>query len=236
MEAHLQTIIRVDKKNPHFTLIRNIKDKTILVYFGAALLEVVDDSPDNPNLKFMIARLFNAGVNQRCLKDTFGFCYSTFRRWGEALKTKDAQTIVYALSGQGAPKKLTVEIQSYVSHRFKSIYAENKYSYSKEIRKELLEVFNTVISAETLRPLFNELKEKYLKKKVRPVENHFDILPLLNFTIQLALPPAKPILALPAHVDNPSPCFSFPTIITNQEFPSSQFPRILHLTIIREAP
>jgi len=165
MGAHLQTIISVDKKNPHFTLIRNTKDKTIVVYFGAAPLEVINDHPDNPNLKFMIARLFNAGVNKQILIRTFGYCYNTIKRWGEALKTEDALTIVHALSGQGAPKKLTVEIQSFISHRFKSIYKENKYSYSKEIRDEILEVFKQDISAETLRPLFNELKEKYFQKK-----------------------------------------------------------------------
>ena len=165
MGAHLQTIIQVDKKNPYFTLIRDAKEKKINVYFGAALFEVIDDSPDNPNLKFMIARLFNAGVNKKNLVDTFGYCYNTIRRWAEALKTDDALTIVHALSGQGAPKKLTVEIQSYVTHRFKSIFPENKYSYSKEIREEILEVFNQNISAETLRPLFNELKEKYFTSK-----------------------------------------------------------------------
>ena len=165
MEIYLQTIINVDKKNPYFTLIRNTKTKTIQFYFGSALLEIVDDKPDNPNLKFIIARLFNAGVNRQSLIETFGYCYNTIKRWGEALKTNDAVAIVAALSGQGAPKKLTVEIKSFVSCRFKSIYADNTYSYSKEIREEILEVFNVSISAEALRPLFNELKEKHFKKK-----------------------------------------------------------------------
>ena len=35
------------------------------MYFGVALFEVIDDSPDNPNLKFMIARPFNAGINEK---------------------------------------------------------------------------------------------------------------------------------------------------------------------------
>lgn len=165
MELYLQTIIQVDKKNPHFTVIRNTKDKTLSVYLGAALLETIDDKPDNANLKFMIARLFNAGVNKKKLVETFGYCYNTIKRWAEALKTDDAFTIVNALSGQGAPKKLTVEIQSYVTHRFKSVFAENKYSYSQEIRNEIQEVFNQDISAETLRPLFNKLKEKYYCSK-----------------------------------------------------------------------
>ncbi len=156
MKPHLQTIISVDKKNPYFTLVRNINDKTITVYFGAAALEVVDDNAHNTNLKFLIARLFNARVKKQSLVETFGYSYNTLKRWGEAIKTNDALTIVQAFSGQGAPKKLTVEIRSFVIHRFKSIYEENKYSYSKEIRDEILEVFNQKISSETLRPLFNE--------------------------------------------------------------------------------
>ncbi|MCP3921652.1 MAG: hypothetical protein GY714_03610 [Desulfobacterales bacterium] len=205
MEAHLQTIIGVDKKNPFFTLIRNTKDNTISVYLGAALYEVIDDQADNPNLKFMIARLFNAGVNKQSLIDTFGFCYNTIKRWGDALKTNDAMTIVHALSGQGAPKKLTIEIQSFVTHRFKSIYATNIYSYSKEIREEILEIFHQDISAETLRPLFNALKEKYFqKKKVVSVPDTPNTSQLFKFTTQLALPPAKSLLSLPAHEDNPS--------------------------------
>ena len=165
MENYLQTIISVDKKNPHFTIIRNSKTKTIDVYFVAALLDAIEDTHDNPNLKFMIARLFNAGVNKQSLTRTFGFSYNTIRGWAEAIKTDDPSTIVNALSGQGAPKKLTVEIKAYITHRFKSVYVENKYSYSKEIRNEIKEIFDQDISAETLRPLFNELKEKYFQKK-----------------------------------------------------------------------
>ena len=165
MATYLQSIINVDKKNPFFTIVRNTRDKTIMVYFGVALLEELEDKPDNPNLKFLIARLFNAGVKKQSLVDNFGYCYNTIKRWSEAIKSGDEVTIFHALAGQGASRKLTIEIRSFIEYRFKSIYQENKYSYSQEIREEVLEVFNQVISAETLRPLFNELKEKYFQKK-----------------------------------------------------------------------
>jgi len=165
MESHLQAIIGTDKKNPHFTIIKDSKNKTILIYFGASLMEVVSDKPDNPEFKHMVARLYNAGVNRKSLTEHFGYSRGTIKRWAEALKSGDPRSIVHALAGQGAPEKLTTEIKSYVSHRFKSIYAENKYSYSQAIRDEILEVFQKEISSETLRPLFNELKEKFFKKK-----------------------------------------------------------------------
>ena len=172
MGTDLQAIIGVDKNNPLFTIFRNKKEKTIIVYFGMAQLESVEDKPDNPNLKLLIARLFNSGVKKQSLVDNFGYSYNTIRRWSDAIKSGNAQKIVHALSGQGATKKLTVEMQSFVSHRFKSVYAENKYSYSQEIRDEILEVFKQKISSETLRPLFNELKEKYFKKKSNTYRRH----------------------------------------------------------------
>jgi transposase len=166
MSIYLQTIIGVDKKNPYITLVRDSEKKIINVYWGASLLEVVDDHPDNPNLKFVIARLFNAGLNKKKLVDTFGYCYNTIRRWGDALKTNDALTIVHAFSGQGAPKKLSEEIQSFVRYRFNSVYAKNKYSYSKIIKEDILDVYKLEISSETLRPLFNQLKiSETIKKK-----------------------------------------------------------------------
>lgn len=165
MEAHLQTIIGTDKNNPYFTIFRNKRDKTIQVYFGAGLMEIVADKRDNPELKHLIARLFNAGAKRQSLIESFGYSYNAMKRWGDALKSGDGETIIHALSGQGAPAKVTIEIKSFVTHRFKSIYPKNKYTYSKEIREEIFDVFQKDISAETLRPLFNELKEKYFKKK-----------------------------------------------------------------------
>lgn len=167
MEVHLQAIIGTDKKNPLLTVFRNNKEKTIDVYYGAGLFEVVADVPNSPELKHLIARLFLSGIKKKSLIDNFGYSYNTIKRWAEAIKSGDSYKIIHALSGQGAPKKLTIEMHSFVTHRFKSIYTENKYSYSKEIREEIKDVFQKDISAETLRPLFNELKEKYfpLKKK-----------------------------------------------------------------------
>jgi transposase len=161
MDTHLQAIIGTDKNNPLLTVVRNSKEKTIDVYYGVCLFDVIIDKPDNPELKHLIARLFNAGVKRKSLIDNFGYSFNTIKRWADALKTGDPQTIFDALSGQGAPKKLTIEMKSFITHRFKKIYLENKYSYSKEIREEIVDVFQKDISAETLRPLFNELKEKY---------------------------------------------------------------------------
>lgn len=161
MDNSMQLIIGVDKNNPHFSIYRNSKTKEIYVYLGFALMEIIPDVKDNPQLKILLARLFNASVNKSALTREFGYCYHTLERWGNALKSGSPEELVRALSGQGAPKKLTKEIEAYVSHRFKSIYAKNKRSYSQEVRNEIKHVFQVEISSETLRCLFNKLKADF---------------------------------------------------------------------------
>jgi transposase len=166
--ADLQTIIGTDKNNPYFTLLRNVEKKELLVYYGAGLMEIIPDEKEHPQLKLLIARLFNANVNKRKLTKHFGYSFQTMQRWSEALKSGDPVRLVHSLEGQGAPRKLTKEIEGYVSHRFKTIYATQKHTYSQLVRQELLEVFNLEISAETLRPLFHKLKEAYDQKNATP--------------------------------------------------------------------
>jgi transposase len=166
MEKNLQTIIGIDKNNPHFTVYRDTKRKEIIVYMGLALLETIPETGENnPQLKLLLARLFNANVNKGKLTKHFGHSYHTLKRWGDALKSGDPQLLVQALSGQGTHKKLTKEIESYISHRFASVYPINKYSYSSELRAEIKKVFQLEISQETLRPLFNKLKDRYFQSE-----------------------------------------------------------------------
>ena len=165
MSIYLQTIIGTDKKNPYFTILKNNKDNILEVYFGGALLEKIQNTKDNPALKHLVARLFNSGVKRKSLTENFGYSYNAIKRWAEALQTGDAEIIMHALSGQGAPLKVTKEIESFVTHRFISIYPTNKYSYSKEIIDEISDIFKVRISPETLRPLFNRIKEEHFKKK-----------------------------------------------------------------------
>ncbi|MCP4624936.1 MAG: hypothetical protein GY850_15635 [bacterium] len=62
-----------------------------------------------------------------------------------ALKSGDADRLVAALSGQGAPRKLTPEILSFINVRLFQIYQQNHYNYSIIIRKEIKEIFGKEI-------------------------------------------------------------------------------------------
>ena len=160
----LQTIIGIDKRNPLFTIYRDSKQKELHVYYGGLLHEVVPDKKDTPELKLLIARLYNAGVCAKKIIESFGYCYPTIKRWGDALKSGDPEVLYYALSGQGGRKKLTPEIISFVIHDFGHIYPHNKYSYSQQIRKDIQDVYKVSVSAEALRPLFGELKASWNQK------------------------------------------------------------------------
>ena len=159
-------IIGIDKRNPLFTIYRDPKKKEIQIYYGALLHEVIEDKKDNPEFKLMLARMYNAGVCVKSLIKNFGYSYPTLQRWGSALKSGDPQRLLQFLSGQGAHKKLTPEIISFVIHDFEHVYSRNKYSYSSEIIKDIKKVYKVSLGQETLRPLWGELKASFNKEKM----------------------------------------------------------------------
>ena len=88
----LQEIIGVDKKNPFLTVCADPQQPgKLMVFFGAVLLEIVDDDRENPSFKLLLARLYNAKVKAKTLVETFGVAHTTLRRWGEALKGDDPE-------------------------------------------------------------------------------------------------------------------------------------------------
>ena len=154
-QIHLQEILGTNKSNPVFTLSANPElPGKIYVFFGMALLEVVDGDPSSATFKLLLARLYNAGVKPQHLIKTFSVSYTSLRRWGEALKSGDDEKLIAVLAGRQHPRKLSPEILSFSKNRFSTIYPENHYSYSKVIRQEILDTFDVNICGESLRPHF----------------------------------------------------------------------------------
>jgi len=154
----LQQILGTDKRNPSFTIAREGSGGCLHVYYGGELFEKVPDSRDDPQYKLMVARLYNAGVNALVLRTAFGVDQKTMRRWGDALKSGEAQVLMRVLAGRQAQRKLTTEISALVRARFVSIHAQHPRSYSNHMRAEIAEVFDVALSAETLRPWFGDLR------------------------------------------------------------------------------
>ena len=167
MSGELQQVLGTDKRNPCFTVFRQADTGLLLLFYGGELLEKLPDDRNHAQYKLMVAQLYNAGVNSRGLRDVFGVDSKTMRRWGRALEGGDVDELARVLAGRQANRKLTVEIQAYVRMRFFHIYPQNRRSYSQEIRGEIVDVFSTELSAETLRPLFGELKRHLIKSGSR---------------------------------------------------------------------
>ena len=165
MQEGLQLILGADDKN-EFTIYKDTKGNKIHIYFGIGLLEVVENDKNNPELKLLLARLYNSGVKVKTLIEHFGFSYPTYKHWGDALKSGDEERLYWALSGQGGgSKKLKPDIVSFIIHDFGHVYPRNKYSYSKEIRQDIKDVCNVTLSGECIRPLLGKLKKAYQKKQ-----------------------------------------------------------------------
>ena len=162
MSEELQQVLGTDKRNPCFTVFRQIESGLLLLFYGGELLEKLPDDRHHAQYKLMVAQLYNAGVNSRCLREVFGVDFKTMRRWGRALEGGDVDELARVLEGRQVNRKLTIEIQAYVRMRFFHIYPDNRRSYSQVIRGEIVEVFNKELSAETLRPLFGKLKKQFV--------------------------------------------------------------------------
>lgn len=157
---NLQQILGTDKRNPSFTICRNIKEKSLHIYYGGDLFETVPEDRNEPQYKMMVARLYNSGANAVKLKEAFGADRKTMQCWGDALKSSDPERLIHVLAGRQANRKLTPEIQAFVRMRFSGIYKENPFSYSKQMRAEITNTYNKELSPETLRPLLKELKKQ----------------------------------------------------------------------------
>ena len=164
----LQQILGTDKRNPSFTICRDTETECLHIYYGGEMFEKVPDDRNDPQYKMMVARLYNAGVNAVKLKEAFGADRKTMRSWGDALKSADPEKLVRVLAGRQGNRKLTPEIRAFVRMRFPVIYKQSPLSYSKKMRAEIADVYGEDLCAETLRPLFKELKEQVGRKAERP--------------------------------------------------------------------
>ncbi len=156
----LQPLLRPVKGAPDFVLSVNPQyPDELFVFLGMALLERVPCFKDHVAFKMLLARLYNAKVQVQSLVKCFGIAHTTLRRWGLALLSGDMERIRSAFSGQGAERKVTPEIEDYVRDRFHELYGHNR-NYNQMIREEVKKYFKTEVSAERLRWIFAEEREK----------------------------------------------------------------------------
>ena len=157
-----QLILGTDKRNPLFTVYSHEEDdqEELHVYYGLELLEIVSADRNEPGFKMLVGRLYNAGVSMVVLQQTFQTAAKTIRRWGRALRSRNAEELVRVLEGHRASRKLTPEIKAYVRARWPDLVKGGLYAIGQRLRREIKAVFKVELSQETLRPLLAELKRK----------------------------------------------------------------------------
>jgi hypothetical protein len=159
-----QLILGTDKRNPLFTVYVEEEEQEdqerLHVYYGLELLEVVSAKREDPSFKMLVGRLHNAGVSLRVLQETFESDAKTIRRWGRALRSRDAQELIRVLEGRRGSRKLSPEIKAYVRARWSDLVKAGSYGIGKRLRQEIQKIFGVKLSQETLRPLMGELRRE----------------------------------------------------------------------------
>ena len=107
--AH-QLILPTDKRNPCFSLYASEDERSIHVFYGLELFEVVPDDHAHMAFKMMVGRLYNAGVKVTTLEDTFNLDRKTIGSWGRAMLSRDPEVLQRVLLGRGASQKRTPAI------------------------------------------------------------------------------------------------------------------------------
>jgi hypothetical protein len=156
-------LLGTDKRNPLFTVYTHEEgqEEYLHVYYGLELLEVVPADREDPNLKMLVGRLYNAGLKLGVLEQTFQRDGKTIQRWGRALRRRNAEELIRVLEGRQAGRKFSAAIQAYVRVRWPQLAREGRYGIGKRLRAEIASVFDVKLSQETLRPLMQELKRAW---------------------------------------------------------------------------
>jgi transposase len=153
-----QLILGIDKRNPLFAVYQDHQQERLHVYYGLDLLEIVPDDREAPALKMLAGRLYNAGLKVQSLTEVFEVDRKTLQRWGRALQSGNAQQLIQVLAGRSGARKLTPTIEAFVRQRWPQLTAQGHYRSTQRLRQEIQQIFQVKLSAETLRPLVQELK------------------------------------------------------------------------------
>ena len=150
--AH-QLILPTDKRNPGFSLYLSEDERSIRVFYGLELFEVVPDDHDHMGFKMMVGRLYNARVKVTTLEDTFNLDRKTIGSWGRAMRSRDPEVLQRVLLGRSASQKRTPAIDRYVVRRRSELLSEGCPDYRATLIREIETIFEVRLSGETIRQI-----------------------------------------------------------------------------------
>ena len=153
-----QLLLGTDKRNPVFAVYQDDSGDRLLVFYGFELIEIVNNDPEDPAFKLLLARLYNAKVKLGALCESFQVDPKTIRRWGKALLQGNAAELVRVLEGRSARHKLTPAVENFARLRWPHLVAERSYGAVGRLLLEIQSVFNMEISRSGLQGLIRVLK------------------------------------------------------------------------------
>ena len=148
----LHPLLGTDKANPLIELLVNpaVPD-TLLVHFGMRLLETVHRGRDSVEEKLLCGRLYNGGFRRRTLVTVFGRDRHTIQRYGDALRSGDAERLRRALAGQGAEPKVEPIHEHFIRATFREQQERQGCHINRFICAELQTKLQLTVCYETVR-------------------------------------------------------------------------------------
>ena len=171
---YLQPILGATKKNPIFSVYQHNETGLFHVFYGLSVFDVVPNDKKDARFRLMVVHLRTIGLSQKALARAFDLDPRTVKAWSDALHSGNGDRIERVLLNPGSNRKVSKTIEQFIRVRFKYLYRKEKYRYSSVIRSEIKEIYDVELSAETLRPLFQELKAEFLKEQSKGPTDHED--------------------------------------------------------------
>jgi hypothetical protein len=158
--AWLQLLLGTDKRNPCLCLYTNADETELHFYYGLELFQVVPNQRECPAFRLLAGQLYNAGPRVASLDAVLDVDRKTLRTWGQALRSGDPDGLATVLAGRRGRRKLKPELEGYVRARWPVLRAQGARDYRRQLIAELARVFGVKVSCETLRPLFQQLRQE----------------------------------------------------------------------------
>lgn len=171
---YLQPILGATKKNPVFSVYQHNETGQLHVFYGLSVFDVVPNDKKDARFRLMVVHLRTVGLSQKALARAFDLDPRTVKNWSDALLSGNGDRIERILLNPASNRKVSKTIEQFIRVRFKHLYRKEKYRYSSVIRSEIKEIYEVELSAETLRPLFQELKAEFLKEQSKDQTDHKD--------------------------------------------------------------
>ena len=146
------------------------KDR-IVKYFHLKKLAFSHSSEDHIQFRYItsgyvLLRLCKMVEIARC----FGVTPDSVKYYTNKLRLKGENDFF-----EPRPKKLTKQIEEYARSEFRKHYRVNNRRYNSDIRKKIRDKFNTKLSGEALRSIFNEEKQKIIAENYKIIPGEFEL-------------------------------------------------------------